>query len=401
MNFTTSTASVSSLLTIGGYTGGITFQWQGTVQEHIIWHKPLGDERLNIEPSVADYYGISFNTPLLDSFSGAGAAYSVRKLRTAYSGNCMRIREDSGNTETDIGFDGKGDLDTAAIASHCGSANGYVVTWFDQVGAGSVNVTQGTAGAYQPKIYDGSAVLSDNGKPCVEFDGIDDVLSTPNIAFSGTSQSMFVVNNADASSGTPFRAMVSIGPAGGYKMRNLTHGPDIQLEVINNSITWPGSPGSQNLIELIPDGGATTILDYDLYQNGSLLTPTNTIQTQNLQSCAGGLIKLGYNWPTTPGSSQYHFDGKLQEVILYNNDQSSNRTGIESNINAYFSIYDEVEVVDNSSYDWLSSDISTIQNGVSGPIQISELIVYETNKSSNRTSIESDINDYFNILGGE
>jgi hypothetical protein len=30
---------------------------------------------------------------------------------------------------------------------------------------------------------------------------------------------------------------------------------------------------------------------------------------------------------------------RTQEVIIYQSDQSSNRTGIESDINTYFSIY--------------------------------------------------------------
>ncbi len=71
---------------------------------------------------------------LLDTYTGAAAAYSVRLLDKDYSGSCMRIRRDSDDSETDIGFDSSGDLDTSAIATHCGSANGYVVTWYDQSG---------------------------------------------------------------------------------------------------------------------------------------------------------------------------------------------------------------------------------------------------------------------------
>ena len=33
------------------------------------------------------------------------------------------------------------------------------------------------------------------------------------------------------------------------------------------------------------------------------------------------------------------FVGEVQEVVAWNSDQSSNRTGIENNINTYFSIY--------------------------------------------------------------
>ena len=109
---------------------------------------------------------------LLDTYTGAAAAYSVRKLDKDYTGNCMKVREDSGDTEADIGFDGSGNLDTSAIATHCGSANGYVVTWYDQSGNAN-NATQSTSSA-QPQIYNGTAVLTENGKPAVDFDGSDD-----------------------------------------------------------------------------------------------------------------------------------------------------------------------------------------------------------------------------------
>ena len=333
---TSTTASVSINTASTGYS--FMHATEGWMHECLMWESDQTSNQSDIYTEVEGYYQTQTQL-LIDTYEGAAAAYSVRKLSQWYTGSCMRIREDSDNTETDIGFDSNGDLDTAAIASHCGSANGYVVTWYDQSGNGQ-DVTQATA-ANQPQIYNGTAVLTDNGKPCVEFDGSNDLLTATNTAFSGTNQSMFLVNNADATSGNPFRAMVCIGPSpiAGYKMRILTHGPDIQFDVVFNSVTWSGSPGSQNLLALIPDGGATTVLDYDLYQDGSLLTPTATNQTQNLQDCSGGLIKLGYNFPSTPGSSQYHFDGKLQEVILYNDDQSANRTGFESNINTYFSIY--------------------------------------------------------------
>jgi len=39
------------------------------------------------------------------------------------------------------------------------------------------------------------------------------------------------------------------------------------------------------------------------------------------------------------GGSRYYLDGTQQELILYPSDQSSNRTGIEANINTFYSIY--------------------------------------------------------------
>ena len=48
---------------------------------------------------------------LLDLYPSAAAAYSVRKLRAAYTGNAIRVRRSSDNTEQNIGFDATGNLD--------------------------------------------------------------------------------------------------------------------------------------------------------------------------------------------------------------------------------------------------------------------------------------------------
>ncbi len=48
---------------------------------------------------------------LLDTYTGASVAYSLRQLRTAYTGAAIRVRRSSDNAEQDINFVG-GDLDT-------------------------------------------------------------------------------------------------------------------------------------------------------------------------------------------------------------------------------------------------------------------------------------------------
>ena len=138
---------------------------------------------------------------LFDDYSSdIYAGYSVRLLRSAYAGSCLRIREDGGDTETDIGFSG-GWIDTAAIASHCGANNGYVVKWYDQ-GGNSRDLTETTA-ANQPEIYNGSSVLTaSNGKPLIRFDGSDDELlySDPN-AGNNDHSDYAAVNNVNWQSG--------------------------------------------------------------------------------------------------------------------------------------------------------------------------------------------------------
>jgi len=62
-------------------------------------------------------------TPLLDLFTGAAAAYSLRKLRTGAT-QSIRVRRSSDNLEQDIAFASDGSLDTTSLISFAGSLNG-------------------------------------------------------------------------------------------------------------------------------------------------------------------------------------------------------------------------------------------------------------------------------------
>ena len=80
--------------------------------------------------------------PLLDSFPGAQAAYSLRKVNSSYTGSCLTVRRSSDNATANIGFY-RYTVDTDAILRFVGSGNGFVTTWFDQSGNG-VNISQDT-----------------------------------------------------------------------------------------------------------------------------------------------------------------------------------------------------------------------------------------------------------------
>ena len=62
-------------------------------------------------------------TYLLDSYSGAAAAYSLRKLKSTYVGSAIRVRRSGDNVELNIGFDGSGNLDTSSLLSFIGVNN--------------------------------------------------------------------------------------------------------------------------------------------------------------------------------------------------------------------------------------------------------------------------------------
>lgn len=89
---------------------------------------------------------------LLDTIAIAPKfAGSVRKLRAAYAGSAIRVRRSSDNTETDIGFDVNGHLDTATLLTFVGAGNGFVTKVYDQSVAAGSPMAQTTAGS-QPAI---------------------------------------------------------------------------------------------------------------------------------------------------------------------------------------------------------------------------------------------------------
>ena len=115
--------------------------------------------------------------PLLDTYSGASAAYSLQKLRTAYTGYAISVRRSSDNTSQDIGFNSNGTLDTTSLLSFVGANNGFVSIWYDQSG-NAYNFEQSTLD-YQPTIVSSGSLLIKNSKPTVVFDGLSDYMSIP------------------------------------------------------------------------------------------------------------------------------------------------------------------------------------------------------------------------------
>jgi hypothetical protein len=155
---------------------------------------------------------------LLDTYPNAAAAYSVRKLRTAYTGSTIRVRRSSDNTEQNIGFDGSGNLDTTALTSFCGAGNGFVTTWYDQSG-NSRNATQTTA-ANQPQIVSAGSVITEGGKPTIDHIASTDLKLSSNFTI-GNIYSMYGVVKFDAYNKELFGA--STGSYGIYQEANTNY----------------------------------------------------------------------------------------------------------------------------------------------------------------------------------
>jgi len=83
--------------------------------------------------------------------------------------------------------------------------------------------------------------------------------------------------------------------------------------------------GSEELYSLQLQGGTS-----NFYINGSL---EDSISASMSSEDGGSVIAIG-----ATASSNFFFEGSIKEIILYNSDESNNRTRIESNIAAKYDI---------------------------------------------------------------
>jgi hypothetical protein len=276
---------------------------------------------------------------LLDTYSGAAAAYSLRLLRSAYTGSAIRVRRASDNTEQDIGFVNNV-LDTSSLTSFCSGTNGFVKTWYDQSGNGR-DATQSTA-ANQPQIVSSGSVILEGTKPSLQFDGSNDYFTFVEIALTAATGLLTLKRNASPQYQEPFSVGYPSQNYGAFAMsmnEDSLYGRLLAYAQANSTFGGKnglvGSISNYKLFSAIWNGlGINGASFYKIYDNGNLQTLTSS-QSIGIANSTQSLIGA----TTSVGSIVSFFSGKMQEVILYGSDQSSNISGLNSNINTYYGIY--------------------------------------------------------------
>ena len=278
-------------------------------------------------PSAVTYF--------LDTYSGSTLAFSFRQLSGSAT-NCIEVTNDGG-TALDIGFV-SGYLDTAAIATHCTTGSGRISKWYDQSG-NNRNATQ-TSTSQMPLIYQSGSMLNVNGKAAAKFDG-GDRLVTPAAAvhtgsFYGTSvvktgtsiANANILNQDDPY--TPTRIRIAQ-----YLRTGSANGGTARVVVFNTSVsnfadnTASISTSTQMQISSYATSSNTIEAFVNSSSNGSS-SYTGTLKTGSHEVAIGSNVH-----GSTPGA---YLTGDLQEVILWDGDQSSNRSAIETAIDTYYSI---------------------------------------------------------------
>ena len=248
---------------------------------------------------------------LLDTYTGASGAYSLRKLRTLYTGDAIRVRRSSDNTEQDIGFSND-ELDTVSLLAFAGAGDAFVKIFYDQ--SGNSNDATQTATGNQPQIVSSGAVITDNGKSAVAFTG-SHYLNSGTISATGTATN-FVVAHVDGGSGN----------------RTIFYTPEIFAFRRTSDFAFLTQSAQVSYASVSLDDrnlhyfGANSSQGFGAINGGAITT--------NAQAAGSGTrIAIG-----TQSTNAIPFYGYIQECIYYASDETANRTNIESNIATFYDI---------------------------------------------------------------
>lgn len=269
---------------------------------------------------------------LLDEYSGAAAAYSLRSLSTSTT-NVVKVRRSGDDAELDFtASEVSGGALAAWVVAGGGTEDGFVTTWYDQSGNAN-NATQATA-ANQPQIVSSGSLITQGSKPIIKF--VDtDFLRT--VAFSASVNRTYVMTLYSATNtNTSFKGYLAFTDS---YLDNKTNGIFGTFGTSNVVKSYVGSgsantsvgttaltDGNYYLLSALVEGG----VQHQHYRNG-VLNAENTSLSISPETASRVLDILQTG---TTGN-----DLRTNEAIIWDSYQSSNRTGIEANINDYYNIY--------------------------------------------------------------
>lgn len=242
---------------------------------------------------------------LLDTYTGAAAAYSLRQLRTGVT-NVVRVRRSSDNTEQDFTA---AQVTDGTLTAFCGAGDGFVRTWYDQSG-NNQDAIQVTA-AEQPRIVDAGVLDTDGGAPAISLIS-SDFLQASSFSIAQPCSFAFVANKT-----------------------NTSHYFDGET----SRITAFGLPGNLYLFAGAQIGFVPLSQTRNVFT--MVASSTDTIRVNGVQRLSGnaGASALSSLLIGRHSASINYMTGKFQELIIWPGDQSSVIPDIETSINSHYAIY--------------------------------------------------------------
>jgi len=275
---------------------------------------------------IIDSYRFGGGAPaglLLDDFSGANLAVSLRLLRTAYTGDAIVVRRSSNNDTLAIGFSGNY-LDTTALKTFCGTGatdTCFVRRWYDQSGSGNDLIK--TTDSAQPKILTSGIVERYNGNVVLNFDGTTDNLTRAGYTSLSVSSNFAIVY------------YLKVNVSGNNYIINVANNTNDRVNMTDRilTLTNTGVNTGRSHGTLTATGSLLFAENspQELYRNNNISAFTTTVGAFNSTT-----LSIGGRPDDNTSNNANILAG---EIIIYPSNQSSNRTAIETNINNFYQIY--------------------------------------------------------------
>jgi hypothetical protein len=203
--------------------------------------------------------------------------------------------------------------------------DGFVTQWYDQSGNDN-HATQGTA-ASQPKIVDGGVLVSDG------------------ISFNGTSQQLAVAGNtvitaSAAGTYSAFSVQTINTDEAGYLYgngNNTTTGTALYANSDSTYVLTNGSDASRDKIARTLGKNLLSAV-YASGRANLLVNATGTDAESGTYAFNAGTEDFTIGNRPNGTAAATRLNGSIREIIVYNSNQSANRTAIEANIGETYGI---------------------------------------------------------------
>jgi hypothetical protein len=255
---------------------------------------------------------------LLDDYPNASLAYSVRKLRSDYTGSCITVRRSNDDTTQDIGFVDN-ELDTTSLTNFVGANDGFVTKWWDQSG-NAFDATEST-NANQPQIVSSGTIITIGSKPALQS-GTNTRMDFTTVNLSRHTHLMVAKKLSSTSNNL-------VGLTG-------TANPSPALIHFNDDNIY-----FQWFENYIVTNAVVDNIDYEV-----IIASTTSATTATMARNGSTLASTRISFPTIPTA----FDrmlayggqpslGRFQELIAWDSELDASFNGIQTNVNDYYSIY--------------------------------------------------------------
>jgi hypothetical protein len=276
---------------------------------------------------------------LLNQYGGAAAAYSLRKLDKNYTGNVIMVSRSSDGDSLNVGFLNNY-LDTAFMKSFCGtnaSDSCKVKTWYDQ--SGNNNHARMDAEANRPIIMRNGLIQYDTVQQIagLRFNGNTSQMIIQDAATLDVNQKAFFTVISAFSGGTTGNVVFAKRSSTEYSFDfSISRTTGNSFYGVNSNINRPSV-----LFNFLQQGSYLHYGNYDQINVSLAYNETMPINVAFASAVTNSSEPLylgrrggGFNFSDTG-----YFNGLITELIIYSSAQSVNRTNISTNINNFYSIY--------------------------------------------------------------